>query len=81
MLCVKMTNYRRKHNVTCLVTLDVVGIGLLSDDNFQPSFFSIAMLGNEILVNLTFLSYGGQGYRRVDEGIPLGGIYSPRKKK
>ena len=49
----------RKLDVTCFVTPDVVGAGLLSD-NFQPisSFVSIAMLGNKIVVGLTFFSYG-----------------------
>ena len=57
----KTPNSRRKHDVTCLVTPDVVGLGLPSD-NFQPiaSFVSIAMLGNEILVGVTFLRYGGK---------------------
>ena len=32
-----------------------------SDNNFQPStsFVSLAILGNEIVVGLTFLCYGG----------------------
>ena len=53
---------RRKLDVTCLVTPDVVGLGLPSDNNFQPitSFVSIAMLGNEIVVGVTFLGYGGK---------------------
>ena len=51
------TNSRRKLDVTCLVTPDVVGAGQLGDNNFQPiaSFVSIAVLGNEIVVGLTFL--------------------------
>ena len=53
--------FRRKHDVTCLVTPDVVDVGLFSDNNFQPiaSFVSIAMLGNEITVGSTFLGYSG----------------------
>ena len=48
--------------IALIVTPDVVGAGPLSDDNFQPiaSFVSIAMLGNQIVVGLTFLSYGGK---------------------
>ena len=48
------TNSRRKHDVTCLVALDVVGVGLRI-----TSFVSIAMLGNEIVVGSTFLRYDG----------------------
>ena len=54
---------RRKHDVTCLVTPDVVGVVLHSDNNnFQPitRFVSLAMLGNEIVVSVTFLRYGGK---------------------
>ena len=58
---------RRKHDITCLVTLDVVGVGLPSDNNFQPitSFVSIAMLGNVIVVDVTFLGYGGKCVTRL----------------
>ena len=45
----------RKHNVSCLVTSDVVGVGLPSD----RQAVSIPMLGNEIVVGVTFLTYGG----------------------
>ena len=50
----------RSNIPTCLVTPDVVGAGPPSDNKFQPiaSFVSIAMLGNENVVGLTFLSYG-----------------------
>ena len=53
---------RRKHDVTSLLTTDAVGLGLPSDNNFQPvtSFVSIAMLGNDIVVGVTFLGYGGK---------------------
>ena len=46
-----LSHSRRKHDVTCLVILDVVGLGLPNDNNFQPitSFVSIVMLGNEIV--------------------------------
>ena len=39
---------------------DVLGLGLHSDDNFQPisSFASLEMLGNEIVVDVTLLEYG-----------------------
>ena len=41
---------------------DVLGFGLPSDNNFQPitSFASIALLGNEIVVGVTLLGYGGK---------------------
>ena len=58
------TYSRRKHDVTCLVTLDIVGVGLSSDNNFQPitSFVSnaTALLCNEILLGVTFLRYDGK---------------------
>ena len=61
-LWILFLNSRRKHDVTCLVTQDVVGLGLPSDNNFQPitSFVSIAMLGKEIVVGVTFLRYSGK---------------------
>ena len=41
---------------------DVLGLGLLSDNNFQPitSFDSLALLGNEIVVSVSLLGYGGK---------------------
>ena len=42
---------------------DVLGLGLPSDNNFQPitSFVSLALLGNEeIVVGVTLLGYGGK---------------------
>ena len=43
-----------------IVTPDVVGLGLPSDNNFQPitRFVSIALLGNEIIVDVTLHGYG-----------------------
>ena len=57
-----VTHSRRKLDVTCLVTPDVVGLGLPSDNNFQPitSLVSIAILGNEIVVGVTFLRNDGK---------------------
>ena len=39
---------------------DVLGVGPISDNNFQPidSFVSLAMLGDEIVVRLTSLTHG-----------------------
>ena len=39
---------------------DVFGLGLPSDNNFQPitSFVSLALLGNKIMVGVTLLGYG-----------------------
>ena len=39
---------------------DVFGLGLPSDNNFQPitSFVSLELLGNEIVVGVTLLGYG-----------------------
>ena len=56
----QFVNSRRKHDVTCLVTPDFVGLGLLIDNNFQPiiSFVPKAMLDIEIVVGVTFLGYG-----------------------
>ena len=41
---------------------DVLGLGLPSDNNFQPiaSFVSLEMLGNEIVVGVTLLGYDGE---------------------
>ena len=55
---------RRKHDVTCLVTPDVVGVGLRSDNHFFSANYKLklsltAMLGNEIVDGVTFLRYGG----------------------
>ena len=55
-------NSLKKYDVTCLVlvTPDVVSVGLLRDNNYicQPitCLVSIAMLGNKLIVGLTFLS-------------------------
>ena len=60
---IKNKNYsRRKHDVTCLITPDVVGLDLPCDNNFQliTSFVFIAMLGNKIIVGVTFLRNGGK---------------------
>ena len=58
---IQTPNSRRKHDVSCILTQDVVGLGLPSDNNFQPttSFVSLAMLGTKIVVGVTFLRYGG----------------------
>ena len=42
--------------------MDVLGLGLPSDNNFQPitSLVSLAMLGNKIVVSVTLLGYGGK---------------------
>ena len=42
--------------------MDVLGLGLPSDNNFQPisSFVSLALLSNEIVVGVTLLGYGGK---------------------
>ena len=53
---------RKKHDVIFIATPDVVWLGLTSDNHFQPitRFVSIAMLGNEIVVGVTFHGYGGK---------------------
>ena len=58
-LILRLHSTPRKRYVTCLVTSDVAGLGLPSVNIFQPitSFVSIAMLGNEIVVGVTFLGY------------------------
>ena len=65
-------------DVTYLVTLDVVGVGLRSDNKFQPitSLVSIAMLGNEIVVGVTFLRYGGKHMTFVVENSEFIGLKS-----
>ena len=42
--------------------MDVLGLGLLSDNNFQPiiCFVSLELLGNEIVVGVTLLGYGAK---------------------
>ena len=45
-------NSWRKHDVTCLITPDVLGVGPLSDNNYQAaSFVSMTMLGNGAVIS------------------------------
>ena len=48
---------------------DVLGLGLPIDNSFQPiiSVVSLALLGNEIVVGVTLLGYGG---KHVTSSIP-----------